>query len=104
MTKFRGKIGLNRGPVETSPGIFSQEIEDIEVVGDMMSLSLRWPGAGLQDGLSARHVLSIITPEDESVDFNEVVYVEWNERKWNVVSIEYKRPRINLTLGGLYNG
>lgn len=104
MTKFRGNLGLNRGPRETSPGIFQQVIEDVEVIGTMMSLGLRWPGAGMQGGLSAKHILSIITPEDESVDFNEVVYVEWNGKKWNVVSIEYKRPRINLTLGGLYNG
>lgn len=104
MTRFRGIIGLNRGPVESSPGIFEESIDELEVVGDLMSLGLRWPGAGMQDGLSAKHILSIITPEDESVDFNEVVYVEWNGRKWNVVSIEFKRPRINLTLGGLYNG
>lgn len=104
MTRFRGNIGLNRGPVETSPGIFEQLIEDVEVVGNLLSLGFRWPEVGMQDSLSAKHILSIITPEDESVDFNEVVYVEWNGRKWNVNSIEYKRPRINLTLGGLYNG
>lgn len=104
MTKFRGNIGLNRGPVESDPGIFSQNIEDVEVTGDMMSLGLRWQGAGMQDTLKAKHILSIITPEEESVEFNEVVYVEWHSRKWSVVSIEYKRPRVNLTLGGLYNG
>lgn len=104
MTKFRGNIGLNRGPVESDPGIFSQVIEDVEVTGELLNLGLHWQGVAVQDSLSAKHILSIITPEDESVEFNEVVYVEWHGRKWNVVNIEYKRPRINLTLGGLYNG
>jgi hypothetical protein len=104
MTKFRGNIGLNRGPVESDPGIFSQVIEDVEVTGEMLNLGLGWQGVGMQDSLSAKHILSIIIPEEESVEFNEVVYVEWHSRRWNVTSIEYKRPRINLTLGGLYNG
>jgi len=47
--------------------------------------------------------LSIITPEDSIINFTEVVYIWWQGRKWSVRSIEYKRPRIELTLGGLYN-
>lgn len=104
MTRFQGKIGMNRGPVETEPGIFTPTIEEIEVSGTMMSLSLRWPQAGMNDGLSAKHILSILVPESERIDYNEVVYVIWNDAKWSVVSISYERPRINLTLGGLYNG
>lgn len=79
-------------------------IDEIEVSGEMKSLSLRWPAAGMQDGLSAKHILSIIVPEDDAIEFNEVAYVIWQGRKWSVVSISYERPRINLTLGGLYNG
>lgn len=104
MAKFRGKIGMNRGPVETGPGIFTRTIEDVEVSGEMKSIGLRWPAAGMQDGIKAKHILSIIVPEKESIEFNEVVYVIWHNVKWSVVDISYERPRINLTLGGRYNG
>ena len=95
---------MNRGSVETSPGIFEETIDEVEITGEIRNLGARWQKANLGDTVSARHVLSIVTPEDSIVDFTEVVYVIWQSRKWYVVSIEYKRPRIELTLGGLYNG
>ena len=104
MAKFWGKIGINRGPRETAPGIFEQFIEEVTVAGEVRTLGARWQNHELGGTVSARHVLSIITPEDSAADFNEVVYVWWNGRKWSVRSIEYKRPRIELMLGGKYNG
>jgi len=104
MARFQGKIGMNRGPVETEPGIFTVTTDEIEVSGTMMSLGARWSAGGFQEGLSVKHILSILVPEKESIDFNEVVYVIWHDRKWKIASISYERPRINLTLGGLYNG
>lgn len=104
MTKFRGSIGIDRGSVETSLGIFEPEIEEVEITGEMRNLRARWQGHEQRDSVSARHVLSIVTPESSIIDYTEVVYVVWQSRNWSVVSIEYKRPRIELTLGGLYNG
>ena len=104
MTKFRGSIGIDRGSVETSPGIFEPTIEEVEVTGEMRNQSARWRSHEQGDSVSARHALSVVTPESSIIDFSEVVYVIWQSRKWSVVSIEYKRPRIELTLGGLYNG
>lgn len=104
MSKFWGKIGINRGPKEGDPGIFKQVIEEAEVAGEIRNLGARWQNHELGDTVSARHVLSIVTPEDSIVEFTEVVYVWWQGRKWSVIAIEYKRPRIELTLGGLYNG
>lgn len=104
MTKFRGSIGINRGSNETDPGIFVPEIEELEVTGEIRFSGPRWPNAGMRDSVSARHVLSIVTPEDSIIDFTEVVYAWWQGRKWSIVSIEYKRPRIELTFGELYNG
>ncbi len=104
MSRFWGPIGVTRGPVETAPGIFKRVIEEVDVTGQMRQASLRWPQAGMREGLSAKHVLSVVTPEDSDIDFTEVVYIVWKSRKWSVTSIQYKRPRVELTLGGLYNG
>ena len=104
MSKFSGSIGINRGAIETAPGIFEPTIEEVEVVGEIRNQVARWQSHEQRDTVSARHVLSIVTPEDSIIDFTEVVYIIWQGRKWSAVAIQYKRPRIELTLGGLYNG
>lgn len=104
MPRFRGYIGLNRGPEETDPGIFVPVIQEIEVTGEIRYSGPRWTGQAMRDSLSAQHILSIVTPEDKVVEFTEVVYIWWQGRQWSVVSIEYERPRVKLTIGGLYNG
>jgi len=104
MAKFWGKIGINRGAVEGAPGIFTPTIEEVEVSGEMRLIGARWSNHELGDSVSAKHVLSIITPEDSTIDFTEVVYIVWQGRNWSVRTIQYKRPRVELTLGGKYNG
>ena len=49
-------------------------------------------------------ILSILTPETTDIKFSEIVYVEYESEKWSVVGIEHERPRVKLTLGGIYNG
>lgn len=106
MTRFWGIIGVDRGPQEraTEPGIYDRVIEDIQVSGELRQTRLTWQQASLGEGVRAQHVLSMIAPDDSDINFTEVVYVEWQGRKWAVVSITYKRPRVEFTLGGLYNG
>ena len=97
-------MGINRGLVETEPGVVNQYIEEVMVTGQLRSVGTRWSQHGMNDTVKAKHVLSVVTPEDSDVDFTEVVYITWRTKKWSVTAIEYKRPRIELTLGGLYNG
>jgi len=104
MTRFWGPIGINRGVITESPGVIKQDIHEVEVSGEIRSQRLSWQNAGMRDKLNIRHVLSIVTPEDSEIDFTEVVYIVWKGRKWAVTSIEYKRPRVELSFGGLYNG
>ncbi len=104
MSKFSGFIGINRGKTETAPGIFEPIIEEVKVVGEIRNQVARWQSHEQRNTVSARHVLSIVSPEDSIIDFSEVVYIIWQGRKWSSVAIQYKRPRIELTLGGIYNG
>lgn len=104
MTRFRGNIGIRRDFTQVSPGVYSAQIDEVEVYGEIRQASLRWQQANQGDGVKAQHVLSMIPPEDDDVYFNEVVYVEWKGHKWAVTSITEKRPRVEYSLGGLYNG
>jgi hypothetical protein len=104
MSRFRGPIGINRGARESAPGIFTNVIEEVMVQGEMRNVSARWSQQNANETLTAKHVLSVVTPEKSEIDFNAVVYIVWQGSKWSVTSIQYNRPRVELTLGGLYNG
>ncbi len=104
MAKFWGTIGINRGAIEGEPGILTPNIEEVQVAGNMRLEGARWRNHELGDSVTARHVLSIVTLEDSTINFAEAVYISWQNQKWSVVAIKYIRPRIELTLGGLYNG
>lgn len=93
-----------RSDVETEPGIFVNQIEEITVNGDIRSEKAGWGNMQANDTISLKHILSIITPEDSVIDFTEAVYVVWQGRKWSVVTIDYRRPRVELGMGALYNG
>jgi len=104
MTKFWGKIGIKRRLVEGEPGIFTPVIDELVVSGKMRLEGARWQNHELGDSITAKHVLSIVTPENSTIDFAEAVYIWWKNQKWSITAIAYKRPRVELTLGGLYNG
>lgn len=103
MTRYRGTIGIDRGLTETSPGIFKQEIFELVVSGEMRTQQAGWSDYNINNTLKARHTLSVVTPESTDINFTDVVYIEWKGKKWTVTSVQYKRPRVELTLGGLYN-
>lgn len=79
-------------------------IDEVVVRGELRNVQASWSQQSMNDTVRARHVLSVVTPEKSTIDFNAVVYVVWFNQKWTVTSIQYKRPRVELTLGGLYNG
>lgn len=101
--RFWGKIGINRGSEEVDTGIFSEDIIEVEVSGEIRGIGARWQYMKASEP-TARHVLSMITPEESDIDINEVVYIWWKDRRWSVTAIEYKPPRVELTFGGIYNG
>jgi len=104
MTRFWGNIGINRGTQTTAPGIIENVIEEMKVKGEIRNVKASWSQQAMNDGIRMQHLLSVVTPEDSEIDFNEVVYIVWQGRKWAVTSIQYNRPRVELTMGGLYNG
>jgi hypothetical protein len=105
VARYSGYIGVKNDPVEVRPGVFTQDISEIEVSGQLKPKPWRWSAGELaQDKATAGHIISIIAPESTIGDWGEVLYATWQGRKWAVKSVEYARPRINLTLGGYYNG
>ena len=95
MGKFYGSIGYAE-TVETSPGVWVEQITERKYYGDVNRDSRR-----LQ---SANQLISIVADPYAYNHFHSMRYVEFMGAKWKVSTVEPKPPRLILTLGGLYNG
>lgn len=104
MSKFYGKLGFAKA-VETSPGIWEDEIVEKYYKGDIIKYSRRWEhGESANDNLNVSDRISIVA---DSFAVNNVYcmkYIELWGSLWKITEVSIDRPRIVLSIGGLYNG
>jgi hypothetical protein len=104
MNRYSGVIGIRRPPVEVEPGIFEDVIEEVAITGSIYRRPARWAiGETAQDTLQMNQVISVVAPENIQNSLDGIVYATYQGRRWAVRSIEYNRPRLELSLGGTYN-
>ncbi len=103
MTKWFGKIGFSVTE-EIKPGIWKNHIVEKSYRGDMKKVSRRWQnGTSLNDDITISNELSIVADPYilENLTYNK--YVLYQNVKWKITTISPDRPRMTLTLGGIYN-
>lgn len=104
MSKFFGCIGFSLGPVETSPGVWNEEIIEKMYFGDLNRNSRRLQNASqVNDDLTISNELSIISDPYLENNFHSIRYVKFMGTKWKVTNVDVQFPRLTLTLGGIYN-
>jgi len=104
MAKFYGEIGYAESS-ETSPGVWENTITERLYSGDVIRSTKRWQnGDKVNDDLTINNEISIVADPFAYNNFQTMKYVKWMGVSWEVSSIEVLRPRIRLTLGGVYNG
>lgn len=104
MSKFFGKIGYGQN-VEKSPGVFDFKITERKYYGDITKISRRFEKSeNLHDDLRINNQISILTDAYANNHFANIQYVVWSNTYWKVDTVEVQRPRLILTLGGVYNG
>ena len=104
MSKFYGKVGYIRTE-EKRPGIYEEIVTERFYYGDITRRSLRWENTGaINDSINLTNEISIIADPYCYEHFSELRYIEFMGAKWKIASIQVERPRITLTLGGLYIG
>lgn len=102
MAKFYGKIGFATYK-ETSPGIWEEEIEERPYRGDALRSIRRWDGSeNIHDDFSLNNTFSIVSDTYLYSHLPAIRYVEYMGAKFKVTSAEIERPRVLLTLGGVY--
>ena len=104
MGKFYGSIGYAE-TIETSPGVWVEQITERKYYGDVNRDSRRLQSANqLNDNINVSSEISIVADPYAYNHFHSMRYVEFMGAKWKVSTVEPKPPRLILTLGGLYNG
>ena len=104
MAKFYGIIGYSVTE-ETSPGVWTESITERNYYGDVIRNTRRWqPGEGLNDNLTINNIISIVADPFAYQHFHAIRYVKWMGASWKIDNIEVQRPRLILTIGGVYNG
>jgi hypothetical protein len=104
MAKFHGKIGYAT-TTETAPGVYTNAISESEYFGDVIRESKNWRDANqVNDNLTVNNRISITADDFANANFSAMRYIVWGGVYWKVNSVEVLRPRLILSLGGVYNG
>jgi hypothetical protein len=103
MDKFYGEIGYAT-TVETSPGIWEEQLSTREYYGDVIRNIRKLQTSGsVNDNINVSNIISILADPFANENFHAIRYVVYMGSKWKVTDVDVKYPRLNLTLGGLYN-
>lgn len=104
MAKFYGKIGF-AVTVETKPGVWVEQITERNYSGDVIKNTIGWkPGDTVNDNLTINNTISVISDPYANANFSTMRYIIWMGVAWKISNINVLRPRLILTIGGLYNG
>lgn len=106
MAKYYGTVGfLSTHESETSPGDWVEEIVEKKYYGEVLENKRSWQSANqLNDDITIRNRISILADEYAYRNLHEIRYVTWLGTKWRVTDIDISYPRLNLSIGGVFNG
>ena len=104
MAKWYGEIGFAE-TVETKPGVWVEQITKRNYYGDVTRDSRRLQTADkLNDNVNISNQISIISDPYANENFHSMRYAFYMGTRWKITDIEVQYPRLNVTLGGVWNG
>lgn len=104
MAKFFGEIGYVES-TETKPGVWTEGVTERNYFGDVIRNTRRWQtGENLNDDLLLNNTIGIVADPFANENIHTMRYVKWMGVAWKITNVEIQRPRLILTLGGVYNG
>lgn len=104
MAKYYGEIGYSIA-TQTSPGVWEEIPDRRKYYGDVIRDVRKSQSSGsVNDNVVLANEISIIADQFANENMQFIRYAEFMGVKWKVLSIEVKRPRLILTIGGVYNG
>ena len=105
--KFYGTIGYCETVEGTGDreGIWTDVITERKYYGDVIQNNRRYDNSGnVNDDLNVSNRISIVADPYAYDHFFAIKYVKWMGTRWKVTNVDVQRPRLILTVGGVYNG
>lgn len=107
MAKYYGAIGYQTTVErEDETGVYEERITERKYYGDVLKPHRRLESSSfnLNDNITVSNQISILADAYAYQHFSDIRYADWMGVLWKVVNVEMERPRLILTLGGVYNG
>ena len=103
MARYHGYVGYAID-VEAYPGVWEEQISEHEYFGDVLKNRINMQqGSVVNAKITISNSISIIADPFAFEHVYAMRYVTYLGKKWSILNVSIERPRIILTLGGLYN-
>lgn len=104
MARFCGLVAFGT-TVETVPGVWQDVIIERKYYGDVLRDTRRMDFTDkVNANIQSSNSFSILADPYAHENFMNIRYVKWMNSNWMVQTVEVKRPRLILHIGGIYNG
>lgn len=104
MPRFYGVIGYEE-TTRVRKGAWLPSIVERKYYGDLIR-NISQPQQSTEsenDDLRLSNEISIMADAYAYENFSKIRYVEYMKQKWRVTKVEVRRPRLILSIGGIYN-
>lgn len=102
--KYYGNIGFFLNSAEVKPGVYRPRIIELPYAGDINWYNQHYQSTEHQnDDIRLNNQLSIISDLYAFENMASIRYVTYKGIKWSVTNVNVKYPRLELTIGGVYN-
>lgn len=107
--KFCGIVGYCENVEEKGDrkGNWIDKVTERTYFGDVLRNTRKWEGSrneSTNDDLLINNQFSILADSYAYTHFQTMKYVKWLGACWKITNVEVQRPRLILTVGGVYNG
>lgn len=104
MARFYDKVGYGL-PTELVNGVWTANIVERDHYGDILkTMSSIEPSDKVNDDIRLQNRISIVADAFALENFSDIKYVSYMGTRWTVQSVVVERPRLILSLGGVYDG
>ena len=103
--KYSGMIGFIEFK-ETSPSVWTEKVTERPYYGDVLKFNRRTRETQHlnDDVMTISNTISIVADPYALNNLQSIRYVTWMNSKWKISNVEVAYPRLNLEIGGVYNG
>lgn len=104
MAKWFGNIGFGVTE-EKAPGVWEETIITRQYYGDVIRNNRRLQSSSesINDDITINNEISIVADPFAGENIYAMRYVEFMGAKWKITNVDVQYPRLNLTIGGVYN-